>query len=138
MFTAEADIQLSENQKRVMRVLETKAAPLSAYMILEELRGDGLKAPLQVYRALDKLMAYGLVHRLESLNAFIACSHMSCESCERTGATAFVICDRCEQVQEICDESVSAFVNALARKSQMKATKSNIELHGLCDSCADG
>jgi len=135
MFTAEADIQLSQNQKLVMRVLETKAAPLSAYMILEELRAEGLKAPLQVYRALEKLMAYGLVHRLESLNAFIACSHMSCES---TGASAFVICDKCEQVQEICDESVSAFLSGLAEKSQMKATKSSIELHGLCTGCAGG
>lgn len=127
-------MELSQNQKLVMDVLERQAAPLSAYMILEELRGDGLKAPLQVYRALEKLMSFGMVHRLESLNAFIACSHMSCES---TGATAFVICDNCEHVQEICDDSVSAFLSSLAEKTKMKTSKSSIELHGICDGCTE-
>jgi len=118
-----------------MDVLEKQASPLSAYMILEELRGEGLKAPLQVYRALEKLMSYGMVHRLESLNAFIACNHMSCES---SGATAFVICDRCEHVQEICDETVSAFLTSLAQKTKIKTSKSSIELHGICDGCSEG
>ncbi len=127
-------MELSQNQKLVMDVLERQAAPLSAYMILEELRDDGLKAPLQVYRALEKLMSFGMVHRLESLNAFIACSHMSCES---TGATAFVICDKCEHVQEICDDSVSAFLSSLAEKTKMKTSKSSIELHGICDGCTE-
>jgi len=127
-------VELSQNQKLVMDVLERQAAPLSAYMILEELRDDGLKAPLQVYRALEKLMSFGMVHRLESLNAFIACSHMSCES---TGATAFVICDKCEHVQEICDDSVSAFLSSLAEKTKMKTSKSSIELHGICDGCTE-
>ncbi|HSM41507.1 MAG TPA: transcriptional repressor, partial [Afifellaceae bacterium] len=53
--------------------------PLSAYDILDRLRDKGFRAPLQVYRALDKLLALGLVHRLESLNAFIACAHPDCE-----------------------------------------------------------
>lgn len=127
-------MELSQNQKLVMDVLERQTAPLSAYMILEELRDDGLKAPLQVYRALEKLMSFGMVHRLESLNAFIACSHMSCES---TGATAFVICDKCEHVQEICDDSVSAFLSSLAEKTKMKTSKSSIELHGICDGCTE-
>lgn len=127
-------MELSQNQKLVMTVLEKKAAPLSAYMILEELRGEGLKAPLQVYRALEKLMSFGLVHRLESLNAFIACSH---RYCERSGTSAFVICDKCEHVQEICDDSVSAFLANLAQKAKMKTSKSSIELHGICDGCAD-
>ena len=127
-------MELSQNQKLVMDVLEKKAAPLSAYMILEELRGDGLKAPLQVYRALEKLMSYGLVHRLESLNAFIACSHRSCET---SGTSAFVICDKCEHVQEISDEIVSAFLTSLAQKTKMKASKSSIELHGICEGCSE-
>ena len=117
-----------------MDVLERKAAPLSAYMILEELRGEGMKAPLQVYRALEKLMSFGMVHRLESLNAFIACSHISCES---SGATAFVICDRCEHVQEICDDTVSTFLAGLAEKTKMQTSKSTIELHGVCEGCAE-
>ena len=117
-----------------MSVLENQAVPMSAYMILEELRKDGLKAPLQVYRALEKLIGMGRVHRLESLNAFIACSHMSCE---KTGGTAFVICNRCEHVQEVCDDSVSLFLAGLTEKTKFKASKTSIELHGVCDACED-
>jgi|TARA_Y100000590_G_scaffold468892_1_gene653705 Fur family zinc uptake transcriptional regulator len=123
---------LSENQKLVMDLLERKSGPLSAYMILDELRDSGFRAPLQVYRALEKLISIGKVHRVESLSAFIACSHMSCE---KLGVTAFVICDKCENVQEVSDESISLFVTDLAIKTKMKAAKSNIELHGLCDGC---
>ena len=123
---------LSENQKFGMDLRERESGPLSAYMILDELRGSGFRAPLQVYRALEKLISIGKVHRVESLSAFIACSHMSCE---KLGVTAFVICDKCENVQEVSDKSISLFVADLAVKTKIKATKSNIELHGLCDGC---
>ena len=126
--------KLTKNQTLVLNVLLQAGLPLSAYSILEKLRKHGFKAPLQVYRALEQLIGLGLVHRLESLNAFIACSHMSCQT---SGATAFVICDRCETVQEICDDSVSGFLASITKKTKMKASKSNIELHGLCNDCTD-
>ena len=127
-------VQLTKNQSLVLDFLIRANQPSGAYSILDSLRQYGFKAPLQVYRALDQLIDLGLVHRLESLNAFIACSHMSCET---SGASAFVICDNCETVQEICDDSVSGFLTALAEKTKMKASRSNIELHGLCNGCAD-
>ena len=101
-------------------------------MILDKLRISGFRAPLQVYRALEKLIGMGRVHRLESLNAFIACSHMSCE---KIGVAAFVICEQCEHVQEVCDDSVSLFLAGLAEKTNVKASKTSIELHGVCDAC---
>jgi|TARA_B110000116_G_C16336585_1_gene359145 Fur family zinc uptake transcriptional regulator len=128
----EGNSDLSVNQKLVMDLLERQNGPLSAYMILDELRDAGIRAPLQVYRALEKLIGMGKVHRVESISAFIACSHMSCE---KLGVTAFVICDRCENIQEVSDESISLFITDLAVKTKMKAAKSNIELHGLCNSC---
>ncbi len=123
---------LSVNQKLVMDLLESQKRPLSAYMILDELRDVGIRAPLQVYRALEKLIGMGKVHRVESISAFIACSHMSCE---KLGVTAFVICDRCENIEEVSDQSISSFITDLAIKTKMKAAKSNIELHGLCNTC---
>ena len=125
---------LSNNERLVMEVLGRETGPVSAYMILDKLRGSGFRAPLQVYRALDKLIGMGRVHRLESLNAFIACSHLSCE---KIGVTAFVICDRCEHVQEVCDDSVSLFLEGLAEKTNFKASKTSIELHGVCDACEE-
>ena len=127
-------VQLTKNQSLVLDFLIRANQPSGAYSILDSLRQYGFKAPLQVYRALDQLIDLGLVHRLESLNAFIACSHMSCET---SGASAFVICDNCETVQEICDDTVTGFLSSLAEKTKMKASRSNIELHGLCNGCAD-
>ena len=124
--------ELSNKQQLFMDLREKKPNPMSAYMILDQLRDSGFWAPLQIYRALEKLIGMGRVHRLESLNAFIACNHMSCE---KGGATAFVICDRCENVQEVCDESVSLFLVALTQKAKFRASKSSIELHGVCDAC---
>lgn len=69
------DLKLTKNQGLVLSVLESSGQPLSAYTILDRLRGQGLKAPLQVYRALDKLLEHGRVHRLESMNAFVVCCH---------------------------------------------------------------
>ena len=66
---------LAANQQLVFKAFGEAAAPLSAYSILERLQGKGIKAPLQVYRALEKLIDFGLVHRLESLNAFVVCDH---------------------------------------------------------------
>ncbi len=123
---------LSVNQKLVMDLLESQKRPLSAYMILDELRDVGIRAPLQVYRALAKLIGMGKVHLVESISAFIACSHMSCE---KLGVTAFVICDRCENIEEVSDQSISSFITDLAIKTKMKAAKSNIELHGLWNTC---
>ena len=127
-------VRLTKNQSLVLDVLIKAGQPSGAYTLLDELRQHGFKAPLQVYRALEQLIGLGLVHRLESLNAFIACSHISCQT---SGATAFVICDRCETVQEICDDSVSGFLASIAKKTKMKSTKSNIELHGLCNGCTE-
>jgi Fur family zinc uptake transcriptional regulator len=85
---------LTRNQGLVLGALNHSVGPLSAYDILDKLRGDGLRAPLQVYRALDKLVERGLAHRLESLNAFVACAD---EHCHRKGLIAFAICANCRR-----------------------------------------
>lgn len=127
-----SDIRLTKNESFVLRALSDAKRPLSAYTILDELRDEGVRAPLQVYRALEKLVQIGIVHRVESLNAFIACNDSSCED---STATAFVICDKCEIVQEVSDESISCFLSQLANQASIKPTKSSIELHGICNNC---
>ena len=124
--------KLTKNQSLVLKSLFEAQGPMSAYSILDDLRAYGFKAPLQVYRALEKLTELGVVHRLESLNSFIACN---VDSCGNGGATAFVICDQCESIQEVSDNSVSNFLGKLANKADVKPTKSSIELHGICNDC---
>ena len=124
--------KLSKNQALVLAVLTDSAGPLSAYSILDLLRNEGIRAPLQVYRALEKLVEYGSVHRLESINAFVACQHPECESNTMVG---FTICDNCGEVNEISDRELESSLNKLAATSGFKLKKSMVELVGRCDHC---
>lgn len=125
-------VELTKNQSLVKNVLNEAKAPMSAYTILHELRNDGIRAPLQVYRALDKLVEFGLVHRLESLNAFVACQHPSCEN---EATIMFAICDECEEVQELVNSSLVSEFNKLAENIDFSLRESVIELRGVCANC---
>lgn len=124
---------LTKNQEMVLGALSGAKAPMSAYAILDELRSDGFRAPPQVYRALEKLVADGLVHRLESLNAFVACSH---EDCHETGLIAFAICGQCGLVSEFSDETVSTRLTHWIAEHQFTNTKTTIEIRGDCGTCS--
>ena len=124
--------KLTKNQTLVLKVLAKANTPLSAYSLLDKLREYGLKAPPQVYRALDKLIEIGKVHRIESMNSFIACEH---NLCEINQMTAFTICQKCEKVSEVMDEELSDYLNLTAEKLGLSAPKTPIEFHGLCNSC---
>ena len=108
-------------------------APLSAYTILDRLREDGFRAPLQVYRALDKLTGMGLVHRLESLNAFVACAQ---PHCHEGGMIAFAICGNCGQVDEFSDEVVVERLSGWTGEHGFRPQKTTIEIRGTCAQCA--
>jgi len=128
---------LTRNQSLVLGALEHAEGPLSAYTILDRLRDQGFRAPLQVYRALDKLTEFGLVHRLESLNAFVACAHGHEQGHSHGhGLVAFAICERCGRVDEFTDEEISARLAGWARDAGFRAAKTTIELRGECAACA--
>ena len=124
--------QLTKNQALVFDALSASAAPLSAYGILDHLRDKGFRAPLQVYRALDKLVEMGAAHRLESLNAFVACRHPDCEGHE---TAAFAICETCGQVRELNDAHLAHHLRDLAGKDGFVVRKSTVELRGTCATC---
>ena len=128
-----AELKLTKNQTLVLSVLEESSIPLSAYTILERLGEHGLRAPPQVYRALDKLLDLGLAHKLASMNSFLACQHTQCGSHQ---VTSFAICDGCEQVSEIINTEFERQLNSLAKDVGLQPTRSTIEIHGLCDQCA--
>ena len=123
---------LTRNQALVFGALEQADGPLSAYSILDQLRGDGFRAPLQVYRALDKLMEAGLVHRLESLNAFVACRQPGCDTHEMT---AFMICDGCGTVAEVVDHDLAGRLHAIAGHDGFALRSAAVELRGTCHDC---
>ena len=123
---------LSKNQQIIFDLIDKSSEPLKAYSILFNVQKKGIKAPLQVYRALDKLVAIGKIHKIESRNAFIACQNSSCQISK---ATAFSICESCEQVSEISNTKLSKYLSNIADEAGMKFSKYNLEFFGLCKKC---
>ena len=123
---------LSKNQKIILDLIEKSSGPLKAYSILFNVKKQGIKAPLQVYRALDKLIEMGKIHKIESKNAFVACQNSSCNVSK---ATAFSICESCEEVTEISNSKISKYLSNFAEKAGMEYKKYNLEFFGLCKKC---
>ena len=126
---------LTRNQALVFEALSRAHAPLTAYTILDQLRSEGFRAPPQVYRALEKLVEIGMVHRLESINAFVACSHPGCGT---HSTVAFTICDICGQVSELNDHALSHALDGIALEADFALRKSTVELRGRCGQCRSG
>lgn len=126
--------ELTKNQRLVLDALSREDGPLSAYSLLDQLREHGFRAPLQVYRALEKLIDYGLVHRLESLNSFVACSHPH-DHHHAHGMIAFAICEKCGQVDEFSDEMVETRLSGWSKDHAFKLSKTTIEMRGTCAQC---
>lgn len=127
---------LTRNQSLVLDVLRQAQAPRSAYDILDGLRSEGLRAPLQIYRALDKLLEKGLVHRLESLNAFVACTDPHDHEGHAHGITAFAICEDCGSVTEFHDDAIDGRLTAWQKSEHFKPEKTTIEIRGHCRDCS--
>ena len=121
---------LTKNQRSVLNLLQDSGEPLKAYFILDSLKKEGLNSPLQVYRALDKLVELGKIHKVESLNSFIICNNSNCAS-----NTAFTICERCGKVKEIKNNNLTEGVNELVRENKLNITRYNLEFYVVCKSC---
>jgi len=122
----------TRNEDLVHGFLEAAGKPASAYEILDALRGEGLRAPLQIYRALTKLIESGAVHRIESLNAFVACKHHDCGSSQ---VSIFMLCERCDAVTETVDTATAAALDAICTARQFSGARQMIEITGTCSSC---
>ena len=123
---------LSKNQQIIFDLIDRSPEPLKAYTILYNVQKKGINAPPQVYRALDKLVEIGKIHKIESKNAFVACKNSDCEISK---ATTFSICESCEMVDEISDAKLSRYLSSFNHKKGMKFKRFNLEFFGLCKKC---
>ena len=123
---------LSKNQQIIFDLIDRSPEPLKAYTILYNVQKKGINAPPQVYRALDKLVEIGKIHKIESKNAFVACKNSDCEISK---ATAFSICEGCEMVDEISNAKLSKYLSSFNHKKGMKFKRFNLEFFGLCKKC---
>lgn len=121
---------LSENDRAVLTTLSDSAQPLSAYDILEKTRSPAMRAPTQVYRSLQKLEDQRLVHRIEALSAFIACTDCRGEE-HRPG---FVICRDCKSVREFEDKRIGRVAEEAAGPA-FAIDFIALEIFGRCGAC---
>jgi Fur family zinc uptake transcriptional regulator len=114
----------------VFAVLAKPGRSLTAYELLDRLRSKGVMAPPTVYRSLDRLIKEGLAHRLESVNAFVACARPHHQS-----AAVFAICRKCGTTEELSDSKLAPKISNWAKRIRFQAEKAVLEIRGRCASC---
>src|SRR6202790_26514 len=119
-------------RRQVLQALLSSHRPLGAYEVIDELaKSMPRPAPITAYRALDFLMENGLVHRIESRNAYLACSHDH----DAAAMVAFLICEAWGSAGEIPGAPVAQSLNAAARATGFAPTMSVVEITGICAHC---
>jgi len=131
LLCADLGVRLTPIRKRVLELVWSNHKAIKAYDILNQLdTKDGSLTPPTVYRALDFLVEQGLVHKIESLNGFIGCTHpLNKHGCQ------FLICTKCGDVSEFCDEEVTDLIKKNAKHSGFSLTRHMLEVYGVCANC---
>jgi Fur family zinc uptake transcriptional regulator len=120
-------------RRKVLEILLQNHRALGAYTILDRLREDGFGSqPPVAYRALDFLVANGLAHKIERLNAFIACVHPT-----HSHTPAFMICRLCDAVAEAQSSPAQGALGKAARATGFRIERTVVEASGICPSCLD-
>ncbi len=132
-FCEERGLRLTDQRRLVLELLAQSEKPLGAYELLEQLGSTSRKrlAPVTVYRALDFLLEAGLIHRLESRNAFFICPHRHSGS----DAVVFLICEACGRVDEATSDAVQSSLGELALERGFQLQTRVIEMAGTCGQC---
>jgi Fur family zinc uptake transcriptional regulator len=118
-------------REKVYALLLEKKSAVGAYELLDALKlTESSAKPATVYRTLDFLLEFGLIHKIESTNAFVACHHFDC-----THPVQFLICDTCGDVKEIQSEGLKDTLDKQAQTVGFSVVKQTIEAHGTCVIC---
>lgn len=125
-------MRLTPLRRKVARILAETHSPLGAYEIVERLARDGEQTPpMSVYRVLDFLVAEGLAHRIESRNAYLACTHSHGDE----DVVVFLICEQCGLTQEVSSHAVGRDLAWAARAVGFVPRQRVLEIAGFCTHC---
>jgi Fur family zinc uptake transcriptional regulator len=128
---AAAGETLTPLRRRVLELLLDRQAPAKAYDMLPLLDHEkGQAKPPTIYRALDFLVRMGLAHRIESLNAFMACDIGACAR-----STIFLICEKCGGAEEFDAGHALIDLSEAAKRDGFAIRRTMIEASGLCSAC---
>ncbi|WP_417719730.1 transcriptional repressor [Salipiger sp.] len=126
-------LQFTPQRRRMLEILLQEHRAMGAYELLDVLRAEGQGAqPPTVYRALDFLVAHGFAHKIERLNAFVACAHPG----ERH-APAFLVCRSCKAVAEMPSRRIAEAVREASAGLAFVLDRIVVEAEGLCPRCAE-
>jgi Fur family transcriptional regulator, zinc uptake regulator len=127
-------LELTRNQQEILSCLRSAAEPLGGYAILDRVRSGGIAYPNSVYRALHCLVRLGLVHRIESLDSFVACTHP-----HGGHQTGFLICEGCGKVVELPLLSAQQLLLESVFRGEIKVERIvSLEFAGRCRACLSG
>ncbi|MCB1788811.1 MAG: transcriptional repressor [Gammaproteobacteria bacterium] len=130
---ASQGVRLTAIRRRVLELIWRSHRPSGAYELLEQLAAEGHKpSPPTVYRALEFLLAHGLVHKINSRNAYVGCSHAG-----ESHVAQIFICDRCSNTTEQADDAVERRIRRNARDLHFHIREQTVEIAGLCPRCAE-
>ena len=131
-------ISLTPKRHNIFDVLLSSDTPLSAYDITDIYKNtfNASMPTMSIYRILEFLTGSGLVHKLESTNQYIACSHLQCDH-EHSNAQ-FLICKSCSEVEEVAlTQDLHHQIEIGAEKKGFKLEALQFELHGTCKTCLE-
>ncbi len=132
-LSRERGLRLTPVRRRALEILAEAHRALGAYEVLDRLAADGFgNQPPVAYRALDFLVAEGLAHRIDALNAFMACTEPG-----QAHNPAFLICRSCKLVAEVPGQAVRAAAAGAAADLGFSAERIAVEVLGLCPACRD-
>jgi len=127
-------VRLTALRRRVLELIWGSHRPIGAYAVLGVLRDErDTAAPPTVYRALDFLMEQGLVHRIQSLNAYVGCNDP-----DRAHSGVFLICGACGDALEIEDRPLDEAIKDAATTHGFAVQRRTVEATGMCPGCAAG
>ncbi len=130
---AENGLRFTAVRRKALEILLQEHRALGAYEMLDRLRDAGFGSqPPVAYRALEFLVANGFVHKIERLNAFVACSHPGANH-----SPAFMICRSCDSVAETQSAPSRGTLGEAARAAGFQIERTMVEAVGLCPVCVD-
>jgi Fur family transcriptional regulator, zinc uptake regulator len=123
--------RLTPLRQRVLELIWQSHKPIGAYDLLDKLKDERSNAqPPTVYRTLEFLLELGLVHRIESLNAYVGCNAPA-----TAHPSQFLICRDCGAAAEIADKRLDKAISGLAVEAGFSVIHRTIELEGQCPNC---
>ena len=133
-YCLENGLRLTDLRRRVLALVWESHHPVKAYDLMAKLpeEGDAPAQPPTVYRALDFLLEHGLIHRLDTLNAYIGCDHPKThENCY------FLLCTECGLAEECCADNITSAIRTTSSSHGFKASTTTLEITGICVRCQD-